>query len=67
MSLFQPAVEVANDGETSLEMLAADPERYDMILMDCFMPGIDGFEATQIIREVCGLGVVVRMWWSSSP
>ncbi|MFC1602369.1 response regulator [Pseudomonadota bacterium] len=42
-------VEVANNGE---EAIAYWSERkYDLILMDCQMPTIDGYEATRLIRK----------------
>ena len=42
-------VEVADDGYKAVE-LCSDKE-YDLIFMDCQMPGIDGFETTRILRK----------------
>jgi signal transduction histidine kinase/DNA-binding response OmpR family regulator/HPt (histidine-containing phosphotransfer) domain-containing protein len=41
-------VEVAEDGQKALDMLAAGP--YDLVLMDCQMPNLDGFGATEALR-----------------
>ncbi len=39
---------VVNDGHRAIE--AARAERFDLILMDCHMPRLDGFDATTAIR-----------------
>ena len=40
---------VARDGREALDLLAAD--RFDIVLMDCQMPELDGLEACRIVRE----------------
>jgi signal transduction histidine kinase/ligand-binding sensor domain-containing protein/CheY-like chemotaxis protein len=40
---------VVHDGAAAYE--AAQKKRYDLILMDCQMPGVDGFQSTRLIRK----------------
>jgi CheY-like chemotaxis protein len=42
-------VEVAPSGEAALEKLAG--RAFDIVLMDCQMPGLDGFQTTRELRQ----------------
>jgi signal transduction histidine kinase/CheY-like chemotaxis protein len=43
------AVDVVGDGRQALERL--EQARYDLVLMDCHMPNLNGYDATREIRQ----------------
>ncbi len=44
-------VDVANHGKEAVAMHAENAASYDLVLMDCLMPEMDGYEATKAIRQ----------------
>jgi signal transduction histidine kinase/CheY-like chemotaxis protein len=46
-------VSVAADGQQALELL--DRQCFDVVLMDCLMPVMDGYAATRALRQRAGL------------
>lgn len=50
LDMFNCTVEIAINGKECVDLFEVG--KYDLILMDCLMPVLDGFGATRIIREV---------------
>ncbi|MFN8007304.1 MAG: response regulator [Terriglobia bacterium] len=44
-------VEVAGDGEGALDAVRRQPERFDVILLDVMLPGMDGFRVVSELRK----------------
>lgn len=42
----------ADNGLEGLQLLQANPDRFDLVLMDCFMPVMDGYTASRSIRDL---------------
>jgi signal transduction histidine kinase/DNA-binding response OmpR family regulator/HPt (histidine-containing phosphotransfer) domain-containing protein len=54
MKPYRLHIDCASNGQEAIDAIRAEKFRYDAIFMDHMMPGIDGVEATRIIREEIG-------------
>jgi signal transduction histidine kinase/CheY-like chemotaxis protein len=58
LKAFGCEVELAKDGSETVA--AAQRSRFDVILMDCHMPGMDGFRATRVLRNLEAAHAAIR-------
>ena len=55
LNALELEADIANNGQEAIDILSDLSENYNLILMDCQMPILDGFETTALIREgKCG-------------
>ncbi|MFZ1815235.1 MAG: ATP-binding protein [Rhizobiaceae bacterium] len=50
LNTLKADVTLAESGEMAIDLIAI--KQFDMVFMDCSMPGMDGFETTRIIRRM---------------
>ncbi|MCG8634295.1 MAG: response regulator [Desulfobacterales bacterium] len=53
LSHYGVQTDVAGSGEEAVTLMCKKGKRYDLMLMDWHMPGMDGIESAKMIREHC--------------
>jgi hypothetical protein len=52
LSKLEVVARIVGSGEEALALLQENPDCFDLILMDCEMPSMDGYETTEHIRNM---------------
>ena len=63
----QPDLEVVGEAASAEEALSMAALRPDLVLMDVRMPGVDGLEATRLVRERCPQTSVIILTMYENP
>ena len=53
------SIEHIAEGAGAVERIASSKDRYDIVLLDVMLPGIDGFEVCRLIRSESNLPIVM--------
>jgi len=61
LSRIGAAVELANNGKEGVDKINANPNGYDVVLMDIQMPIMGGYEASRLIKEKNGALPVIAL------
>lgn len=54
-------VDLADDGESALELLKESPARFDLIITDSNMPGISGIQLIEHLRKTAFPGKIILL------
>lgn len=52
LDLMSLTADIANDGEEALKMWSENRDRYSLLLTDCHMPKMNGYDLSSAIREL---------------
>lgn len=60
-------VEIKHDGLDAWERIMSDPQRFDVLITDHQMPGLNGLELAELLRQVNYAGRIVVHSGSVAP
>jgi DNA-binding response OmpR family regulator len=60
-------VDLVDNGEEALQRLTADPARYDLVILDVMLPGIDGFAVADRTRKAGNFVPILMLTAKSLP
>ena len=57
LNLHEIASDIAKDGEEGLALLKKSPDKYDLILLDLKMPGMQGDDDYTNLKDLVNIGI----------